>query len=205
MLCSPLLWHQSNPYCILTDACIFFPLPFSSFRFLQFLLSPSSFLSSCRACKCFHWMNPCNSHPQISTSPSLLNQSLLLSINRWISFVLPKLDQHEHPKRYKCEQQYDCEYEHVYEYWYHHVQEYGLAVNMALHLGEQSTLKLAVDAVPEQVRPRPSRILRFLIFGLHWRLSLHFLWKLSFGLLLVLCNHLFPSLIFFDCVDSYEY
>ena len=32
------------------------------------------------------------------------------------------------------------------------LQEYGLAVNMALHLGEQGTLKAAVDAVPEQVR-----------------------------------------------------
>ena len=38
-------------------------------------------------------------------------------------------------------------------------QEFGLAVNMALHLGEQSTLKKAVDAVPEQVGPRLSRIL----------------------------------------------
>ena len=33
------------------------------------------------------------------------------------------------------------------------MQEFGLAVNMALHLGEQSTLKKAVDAVPEQVDP----------------------------------------------------
>ena len=31
-------------------------------------------------------------------------------------------------------------------------QEYGLAVNMALHLSEQHVLKLAVDAVPEAVR-----------------------------------------------------
>ena len=44
------------------------------------------------------------------------------------------------------------------------MQEFGLAVNMALHLGEQSTLKKAVDAVPEQVDPSPSRILKFLIF-----------------------------------------
>ena len=43
------------------------------------------------------------------------------------------------------------------------MQEYGLAVNMALHLGEQSILKKAVDAVPEQVDPRHSCILKFLI------------------------------------------